>query len=213
MIAMLLWFGAIAIMPIADATAISFAQPLFISGAAVLFLAEPMRASRWLGLTAGFAGAMVILRPGFAAVNIGAMMVLGGAVFIAASAIMVKVAARDDPPDMIAMYQVFYMIPMTLIPAAFFWMWPSWDQLFLAAMVAVFTTYAQRAYTRSFAATDASAVTPFDFMRLPFSAGLGLVLFAELPDPWTVAGGAVIFVASTIVVRGERRPGKKPRDA
>lgn len=204
-VAMILWFGAIAITPIADATAISFAQPLFISAAAVLFLAEPMRTNRCLGLAVGFAGAMVILRPGFAALNLGALMVLGGALFIAVSAILVKIAAREDPPDMIAMYQVFYMIPMTLVPAVFFWTWPTPEQLVMAAMVAVFSTYAQRAYTRAYAAADASAVTPFDFMRLPFSAGLGFVLFSELPDPWTLAGGAVIFFASMIVVRGETR--------
>lgn len=203
--AMFLWFGAIAIMPIADATAISFAQPLFISVAAVLILAEPMRANRWAGLVIGIAGGLLILRPGFGAVNMGALMVLGSSVFIASTAIMVKIMARDDPPDMIAMYQVLYMIPMTLVPAVFFWIWPTWEQLFWAVMVGVFSTYAQRAYTRAYAASDASAVTPFDFVRLPFSAGLGFVLFVELPDLWTVAGGVVIFVGSSIVVHGEAR--------
>lgn len=204
-IAMYLWFGALAILPIADATAISFAQPLFISIAAVLFLSEPMRSSRWAGLAIGFAGALIILRPGIIEINIGAVMGIGSAMFVAASAILIKVISRDDPPDMIAMYQVLYMLPITFVAALFVWTWPTWEQLFWAAMVGVFSTLAQRAYTRAYAAADASAVTPFDFMRLPFAAALGFVVFAELPDSWSVIGGVVIFVASMIVVRGETK--------
>ena len=202
-VAMFLWFGALSLMPIADATSISFSQPIFISIAAVILLSEPMRANRWIGLVVGFAGTLIILRPGFAEINIGALMVLGGAVFIAGSAIIVKIVARDDPPDMIAMYQVLYMLPMTFAAALFVWTWPTWDQLVLAAAVGVFSTFAQRAYTRAYALADASAVTPFDFMRLPFAVVLGFVLFTELPDLWTLVGGVVIFVSSMLVVRGE----------
>lgn len=202
-IAMFLWFGALSLMPIADATSISFSQPIFISIAAVLLLSEPMRANRWTGLIIGFAGTLIILRPGFADINVGALMVLGGAVFIAASAIIVKIVARDDAPDMIAMYQVLYMLPMTFVAALFVWTWPTWEQLLLAASVGVFSTFAQRAYTRAYALSDASAVTPFDFMRLPFSVALGFVLFTELPDLWTVVGGVVIFLSSLLVMRGE----------
>ena len=122
------------------------------------------------------AGTVMILRPGFAEPNIGALMVIGSALFIAASAILVKVAARQDSPDMIAMYQVLYMLPMTFVPALFVWAWPGWRELALAAMVGVFSTLAQRAYTRAYAAADASAVTPFDFMRLPFAVALGFEL-------------------------------------
>lgn len=204
-LAMFLWFGAIAVMPIADATAISFTQPLFVTVAAVLFLAEPMRWNRWAGLALGMAGTVMILRPGLAEPNLGALMVIGSALFIAASAILVKVAARQDSPDMIAMYQVLYMLPMTFVPALFVWTWPGWRELALAAMVGVFSTLAQRAYTRAYAAADASAVTPFDFMRLPFAVALGFLLFLELPDLWTLAGGIVIFASTLVVVRGEAR--------
>ena len=202
-VAMFLWFGALSLMPIADATSISFSQPIFISIAAVILLSEPMRANRWIGLVVGFAGTLIILRPGFAEINVGALMVLGGAVFIAGSAIIVKIVARDDSPDMIAMYQVLYMLPMTFAAALFVWTWPTWEQLVLAALVGVFSTFAQRAYTRAYALADASAVTPFDFMRLPFAVVLGFVLFTELPDLWTLVGGVVIFVSSMLVVRGE----------
>ncbi len=201
------WLGALAAIPIADATSISFATPIFIALGAVVFLNEPMRRTRWVGLIAGFAGTLIILRPGFVEINIGAMLVLGSALFIAWSSIIIKIVGRDDGPDTIALYQVVYMLPLSLVPALFFWRWPSAEQWFWAALVGLFSTFAQRALTRAYAAADASAVAPFDFLRLPFATVLGFVVLLELPDPWTLGGGLVIFAASFYVGHGETRRG------
>ena len=206
--AMFCWFGALAVMPIADATSVSFATPIFISVAAVLFLREPMHRHRWVGLIAGFAGTLIILRPGFVEINIGALSVLGSALFIAWSSIIIKIVGRDDGPDTIALYQVVYMLPLSLVPALFFWRWPSAEQWFWAALVGLLSTLAQRALTRAYAAADASAVAPFDFLRLPFATVLGFVVFMELPDLWTLGGGLVIFTASFYVGHGETRSGR-----
>lgn len=205
-LAMFLWFGGLAVMPIADATAISFTTPIFISLAAVLYLKEPMLLNRWVGLGIGFAGTLVILRPGFAEVNIGALMVLGSGLFIAASAVLVKILAVNDAPDKIATYQILYMMPIVTIAALFVWRTPTWEETAWGIAIGGCSTLAQRAYTRAYAAADASAVTPFDFMRLLFSILLGVIWFSELPDLWTLTGGVVIFTATFFVVRGE---GKK----
>ena len=204
-VAMFGWFGALALLPIADATSISFVTPLFISVAAVIFLSEPMRVARWIGLFVGFAGTLIILRPGYTAVNEGALMVLGSAVLIAWSAMIVKVVGRDDRPDTIALYQVLYMLPLTFVPALFVWTWPTIEQWFWLAMVGALSTFAQRAYTRAYAAADASAVMPFDFLRLPIAVALGFFWFVELPDLWTLIGGVVIFSSTFFVVRSEAR--------
>ena len=206
--AMFCWFGALAAMPIADATSISFATPIFISIAAVLFLREPMHRHRWIGLIVGFCGTLIILRPGFTEINIGALMVLTSALFIAWSSIIVKIVGRNDGPDTIALYPVVYMLPLSLVPALFLWRWPSVEQWFWAAMVGLFSTFAQRALTRAYAAADASGVAPFDFLRLPFAAVLGIVVFMELPDLWTLGGGLIIFSASLYVGHGETRSDK-----
>ena len=206
--AMFCWFGALAAMPIADATSVSFATPIFVSIAAVVFLGEPMFRHRWIGLIAGFIGTLIILRPGFVEINFGALLVLTSAIFIAWSSIIVKVVARDDRPDTIALYQVVFMLPLSLVPALFFWHWPSLEQWFWAAIVGVLSTYAQRALTRAYAAADAAGVAPFDFLRLPFATALGFVVFLELPDLWTLGGGLVIFTASFYVGHGETRRAK-----
>jgi drug/metabolite transporter (DMT)-like permease len=211
-VAMFLWFGGLALVPIAEATAISFTTPFIITIAAFLFLHEPMRLPRWIGLAVGFAGTLIIVRPGFAEVNLGMLMVLTAGVFIATSALNIKVAARDDSPDTVAIYQVLYMLPLTFVPALFFWTWPTWEGWCWALAVGVFSTYGQRTYTRALALADASAVTPLDFLRLPFAGLLGFFLFDELPDIWTIVGGVVIFAASAYVGRHEAtaRRLKKP---
>ena len=203
--AMLCWFAALALMPIADATSVSFATPIFISVAAVVFLGEPMQRHRWVGLIAGFGGTLIILRPGFAEINIGALLVLGSALFIAWSSIIVKIVGRDDRPDTIALYQVVYMLPLSLVPTLFVWQWPSAGQWFWAAMVGALATFAQRALTRAYLAADASAMAPFDFLRLPFATAIGFAVFLELPDLWTLGGGLVIFAAAFYVGHGEAR--------
>jgi drug/metabolite transporter (DMT)-like permease len=202
-IAMFLWFGGLALVPIAEATAISFTTPFVVTIAAVLFLHEPMRAHRWVGLVIGFLGTLVIVRPGFAEVNWGMLAVLAAGIFIAASVMNIKIVARDDSPDAVAIYQCLYMLPMTLIPAIFVWRWPSLEGWAWAIAVGVFSTYGQRTYTRALALADASAVTPLDFLRLPFSVALGFAMFSELPDVWTLVGGVVIFAASAYVGRAE----------
>jgi len=201
--AMFLWFGGLALVPIAEATAISFTTPFIITIAAFLFLHEPMKLPRWIGLSVGFAGTLIIVRPGFAEVNLGMLIVLTAGVFIAASAMNIKVAARDDSPDTVAIYQVLYMLPLTFVPALFVWRWPTLEGWGLAILVGVFSTYGQRTYTRALALVDASSVTPLDFLRLPFAVFLGFALFGELPDVWTIVGGIVIFAASAYVGRTE----------
>ncbi len=204
-IANLCWFAALAVMTIADATALSFTTPLFITIGAVLLLGERLRPVRTVGLIVGFGGTLIILRPGFAELDSGAMLVLASAVLFAGSGLFVKVLLREDRPDTVTIYQLLFMLPLNFIPSLFVWIWPTGWQWLWAVLVGVLTTLAQRCYVRAYAAADASAVQPFDFMRLPFAIGLGFVMFVELPDLWSVIGGVLIFAASAYVAHSEAR--------
>lgn len=205
----LCWFAALGMMTIGDATALSFTTPIFITIAAMVLLREAASIKRWIGLLAAFGGAVVILRPGFAEMNIGAMWVLTSAVLFAGSALFVKVLAREDRPDTITLYQLIYMLPINFIPTIFVWVWPTPEQWIWAVLLGVLTTMAQRCYTRAYAVADASAIQPFDFMRLPFAVLLGFIMFAEWPDLWSVIGGVIIFGSSVFVAHGETRATKK----
>ena len=203
------WFGGLTLIPLADATAISFTFPLFIALSGVLFLKEPPHVTRCIALAVGFAGTLIVIRPGFQDVNYGVFMVIGAGVCIAGSAMLLKVTLRTDKPDTAALYQVIYMLPFALVAVLFVWQWPTWEQWFWGFMLGCFSTTAQRLYSRAFTTGDVGSIAPFDFTRLPFVIAIGFVVFSELPDMWTVIGGTVIFCASFFAGQTENRRRRK----
>lgn len=203
--AMLLWFWAITVMPLDEAVALSFTAPLFASVAAVVFLGERMGTRRTLALLAGFAGTLVILRPGVQTISPPALVVLAASLFIAISITMVKTLSRSESPAAIVTWMGVFMTPMSLIPAAFFWTGPTMGETLLLIVIGGFATVGQVAMTRAYAATDATVVLPFDYARLPFAAAIAYVAFAERPDGWTWAGAAIIAGSTVYIAHRESR--------
>lgn len=203
--AMLLWFWAITLMPLDEAVALSFTAPLFASVAAVAFLGERMGIRRTLALLAGFAGTLVILRPGLTTITPPALMVLAASLFIAFSVTMVKTLSRSESPAAIVTWMGVFMAPMSLIPAVFFWTWPTLTETMILIVMGGFATIGQVAMTRAYAATDATVVLPFDYARLPFAAAIAYFAFAEQPGAWTWAGAAIIAGATIYMAQRESR--------
>ena len=133
------------------------------------------------------------------------VMVIGAGLCIASSAMMLMVAIRTDQPDTAVLYQSVYMLPFAIVGAALVWEWPTLEQWLWGLLLGAASATAQRFYTRAFAVGEAGAVVPFDFARLPFAVVLGFLVFAELPDLWTVAGAAIIFGSSIVAERSEAR--------
>lgn len=208
--AMLLWFWAITVMPLDEAVALSFTAPLFASVAAVVFLGERMGMRRTGALLAGFAGTLVILRPGVQAIGQPALLVLAASLFIAISITMVKTLSRSESPAAIVTWMGVFMTPMSLIPAAFVWTWPTLDETLMLIVMGAFATVGQVAMTRAYAVTDATVVLPFDYARLPFAAAIAYVAFAERPDEWTWAGAAIIAGSTVYIAHRESRLARRP---
>ena len=203
------YFPGAALIPVDQSQALIFTAPLWGAMLAVLFLGESIRPRRVLALIAGFAGALIILRPGVAEPSSGALLVLAAALANATSNTIVKFTTRSDHPDTVVFYLMVYVTPMTFVPALFVWTWPNLGQLLLLTGVGVFATLNQRFLSRAFATTDATAVLPFDFARLPFAAIIGFLVFAELPDIWVWVGGAVIFASSVYTAHHEAHEARR----
>ena len=197
------YFPGAALIPVSDAQALIFTSPLFATVLAVLFLGEHLRARRVVALVAGFAGALVILRPGVQEVSTGALLVIIGAMANATSNVIVRHTTRTDHPDMAVLYLMIYTTPLILGPALFVWTMPTPMQALLMVGVGIFATLNQRCLSRAFHAAEATAVLPFDFARLPFAAVIGWLAFAEFPDLWVWIGGAIIFTASVYLAHRE----------
>lgn len=205
------FFPGVALMEIADAQALTFTTPLFGMVLAMLFLGEGFRLNRVLALAVGFAGALIIIRPGIQSVSLGAALVLLSALSASGSGTLYKLITRSDAPDKIVFFHGIYMTPITLVGALFVWEWPTLWELVLLIVTAALATLNQRFLGRAFASADATIIFPLVFMRLPFGALLGFFILQEVPGLWVWAGGAVIFGAAVYLARtSAQASGKVP---
>ncbi len=204
-LAMALWFYGLSVVPIAEATALSFTAAIFGSVAASLFLRERMRLRRWTAVVIGFAGALIILRPGFHSVQPGASIVLASSVFWALALVSVKKLSSTDSTVCIVAWNSVLLTAFSLPLALPVWATPTAAQLGWLLVIGLMATIGHLAMTNAFRLADATAVFPVDFTRLLWASLLGFVLFAEVPDAATWVGGAVIFASTTYIAFRERR--------
>jgi drug/metabolite transporter (DMT)-like permease len=209
--AMVGWFTTLSLMPLAEATALSFTAPIFTSVLAVLILGEVMRLRRWTATLIGFLGALLIVRPGFAAIDPVALLAIGTAAVWATSTVLIKVMARTESAGAITTYMALLTTPMTLLAALFVWQAPSWEQLGIAALLGATGSIGHICMSRALAAADASLVAPLDYLRLPIVALIAFLAFGEVPNAWVWLGAAVIAASSIYIAQREARLKGAPR--
>lgn len=202
-VSMLCGFWAIAHLPLAQAVAISYSTPIFITIGAVLVLGEVVRARRWTAVALGFIGVMVIVRPGAEGFSGDSLVALTAAIASAMVAISIKVLSRSEPADAIVLFTTLIWVPLSLVPALFVWVWPGAEGWLWGGLSGLFGTAAHWFWTRALRAGDASALTPISFLQLPVVAVLAWWLFDETPDRWTLAGSLVIFASTAYIARRE----------
>lgn len=203
--AMLMFFYALSITPLAKISAVSFTAPLFATLGAIIFLGERIRARRIFALVLGFTGAMVIVRPGLIELDLGAMLVMTSSSIWACAILIIKSLSRTESSLTITTYQNIFLIPFTLVAALFFWTWPSWQMLGLFAVMGMFGSIAHVAMAEALKLAETTAVLPYDFVRLIWASGIGFVVFGEIPEIWTWAGGGLIFASTTYIAFREAR--------
>ena len=198
-------FYGIAHIPLSDVVALSFTQPIFIALMAPLLLHEVVGLARWRATFVGFVGILVIVRPGFAEIGLATFAVIGAAIIYAGSNICIKALMRTDTPLHAVAYVNVLMLPLSTVPALLAWTTPSWHDAALLVGIGVSGAFGVYFVSRAYAAADASAVVPYDFLRLPLTAAAAYVLFDEVIDIWTWLGALVIFGSSYMLVRIEAR--------
>ncbi len=204
-VSMLAGFWAIVNLPLAQAIALSYSTPLFVTIGAVLVLGEIVRARRWTAVLVGFLGVVLIVRPGSDDFTAGSLVALMAAVASASVAISIKFLSRTEHPDAIVLYTTMLWVPMSLVPALFVWEMPvgiTWLWIILAGGLG---TTAHMFWTRALKLGDASMLTPISFLQILVVAVFGYFLFGEALDRWTVLGAAIIFGSNVYIARREAR--------
>ena len=190
------WFLGVTLVSLADLQALQFTTPLFVIVMAAIFLRESVGPHRWIATALGFVGALVIIRPGIIEISTGTAAVVLSAFLYASSQTATKSLSRTESPNAILLYMSLIFIPISAVPAAFFWVTPAWEDAVPIILLGVFGYLAHACIIRSFATADASYVMPFDFLRLPFAALFGYFLYQEVPEIWVLIGAVIIFVAT-----------------
>ena len=202
-----LWFVAVALLPLAQVVAIEFTMPIWTAILAALILGERLTQTRLLAIALGFAGVLVIVRPGAQPIDAGALAALASAMGFSLSVTLVKrlTGTNSALTILVHMFAVQSILSGLLIaclaataPNFFTWVWPSEALYPFVAVLAIAGTAGHFFLARATAAIDATLIAPMDFLRVPLTALLGFGLYGE-PLTATIMIGAVLILSGNLL--------------
>ncbi|MDC1449530.1 DMT family transporter [Candidatus Thioglobus sp.] len=204
-IGMLAGFTCLTLIPLAQATAISFSKPIFITIGATLFLGEIIKARRIAAIIIGIIGMLIIVQPGVNSLSFGIMLAIIAALAHSINALIVKKLTLTDSPQAIVMWMVIILIPITFVPAVTVWQWPSFETWLYLWGIAIVGTLAHFSWTKSYTMAEITSLESIEFIKLPIMALFGWMIFSEIPGTWTWIGGSVIFISTIYISRREAK--------
>ena len=204
-VAMLSFFYALSVAPLARVTSLSFTAPLFAAVLSVLLLGERFRLRRWSAIVVGFIGTLVILRPGVIPIDTGSILTLISSIFWACTMIVIKHLARTESSLTITGYMSLTMSVLSFGPALYVWINPTMNALVWLMAIALTGTVAQIAFAQSLKEAETTAVMPFDFLKLVWVSIFGAMIFSEIPDMLTWAGAIIVFAAGFYIAWREHQ--------
>jgi drug/metabolite transporter (DMT)-like permease len=201
----LLLFYGLSKLPLNTATSITFTGPLFSTLAAIIFLREKTTIHRTIGLLVGFAGVLIILRPGTSDFDPNAMFLIITALIWGFTDITIKTLIKTDSIESLLFYMVVIMMIFSIPLGIYHWHLPTAKEAALCALLAAFHLGNFSTISKAFRHADISVLMPFEFFRLVFSSLFAYFLFAEHLDLWVLAGSLVILGSSIYVaVKGRK---------
>lgn len=200
-----LMFASVAFIPLPDATAISFLNPVFGMMLAIPFLGETVGRVRWSTAAIALAGAMILLRPSAESLQIGALLALGAAMLMGAELIFIKKLADREAPFQILLLNNAIGLGISTLAVLPVWSMPTGPQWAALAALGVLMACAQTLFINAMARADASFVTPFSYVTLIFAAFYDLVFFSQRPDAVSVLGACVILAGAMLLAWRQAR--------
>jgi drug/metabolite transporter (DMT)-like permease len=212
-LAMVMNFAALTLLPLADVTAIGFAMPIFTVVLAAVFLGEVVRIRRWSAVGVGFIGVLVMLSPYIGAsprgegATLGAFLALGGALAVAIAMTLVRHMSRTESTASLVFYFSVTCCLVGLATIPWGWVIPTpWEFAMLVAM-GLLGGIGQILITESYRYAPASVVAPFAYTAMIYAVVIGYFWFGELPKPIVLAGAAIVIAAGLFVIWRERKLG------
>ena len=206
------WFYGVVFLPLADVFAIEFTAPIWTAVLAVIFLKEPLTRYRTLSILLGFAGIMIILRPGINIIQPAALVVLFATFCFASTYVFTRHMSITESPLTIIFYMNLIQLPIGLLTSLHDWNYPSmqsWPWVLLLGLTGLGSHFC---FANAFRHADAIVVTPLDFFRLPLIALIGWTFYNESWDLLIFLGGTIIFSGNLLNLWTEHRVAKAPKN-
>ncbi len=201
-LAQLGWFYGLTLIPLSQLVSIEFTMPIWIAIMAAFFLGERMTVWKIVAIVLGLIGVLVIVRPAVATVNPGQVIALAAALGFGISIILIKSLTRTESSLRIIFWMIVVQSAAGLIPAIYLWQWPTAQVWIWLVMVAFCGTFSHFCMARALLYADATVVVPMDFLRVPLSAIIGWLLYAEQIDVYTALGAALILAGNMLNLKG-----------
>jgi len=200
---------AVAVLPLATATTLGFSQVFFVALLARFFLGETVGPKTFAAIALGFAGVLVVMRPGAEGLSLlhAAIPLLGG-VGGAMAVISVRRLAQTESTATLLLYQSLFVGLLSGLPLIFLWVTPDLPQLLLLFGIGILATLGQWCGVQALRLAEASVVGTLDYIKLVYAELLGMLAFDERSDRQTVFGAALIVLAAYATVRLRPRPSK-----
>lgn len=205
---MILFFYAFALMPLAEVVAIAFSAPLFITALSMPLLGERVGPRRWAAVVVGFAGVLVILRPGTELFQPVAFLPLTASLFLALAMLQVRLLTRTETNIALMTYMTS---AGALVTAPFLlsgWVQPTGFDWALIVGMGIIGGTAQYLLTQAFRKAPASLIAPLEYSGILWAGLLGYWLFGEVPDRWVFVGSAIVIASGLYILHRETRLGR-----
>lgn len=206
-VAAMFFITALSLVPLSTVAAVFQATPLAITAGAALFLGEQVGWRRWSAIGIGFIGVLIIIRPGSDTFQLAALLPLGAVITIAVRDLLTRQIDPSIPSISVAFYGFFSVVPagFLLAPINDPFVMPQgveWGFMLGAIICGVSGYYA---IVQAMRIAETSIIMPFRYMRLIFSMILGMLVFAERPDGWTLLGAGIVIATGSYMFLRERK--------
>ena len=195
---MLCVFTGLSMISLAEVTVLLFTVPIFATLLSIVFLSEKVGVRRWTAIFVGFLGILIIARPQ-GSVSTGHLIILCAALSWSTSILIAKKLTEKDTVISITFWQAMGCVPLAFIASLFVWELPSFVQLGALLGIAALGTVGHAMLYAALKVGQVSVILPLDYIRIIWSAGLGFILFGQLPTLHLYAGSLLIIAATAFL--------------
>ena len=201
-----IWFFAMALrtVPLGELQAITVVYPLLVTLFAIPILGEKVGIFRFVAVGVGFAGALVIVRPGGLPLDWGVFFALASATFYSVYIVITRKVSAHDSAATSMIYTAAVGLVLSAAVGVFFWQPMGWGDFLLVVVIMVTTCAGHGVMVYALSMAPASVVQPFNYFSLPWAIALSALVFGHWIDPISLIGAAIIVAAGLVVMARER---------